>query len=378
MATTTKRDYYEVLGVPRTASEEDIKKAYRKLAKECHPDLHPNDKNAEARFKELNEANEVLSDPDKRARYDQFGMDGPQNPFGGAEGFDFSGFGGMGGMGSIFDQLFGDMGGMNAQQRRNAPQAGQDLQYDLKISFEEAALGCEKSFDFYREETCTVCGGSGAKPGTKPQTCPTCKGTGQVRSQAGFMMVSRPCSTCRGTGRIVTDKCTSCGGAGVKRIKRTAHVKVPAGIDEGQSIVLQNQGGAGVNGGPAGNLYVTISIRPHKLFQREGTTLLLDMPISFTQAALGADIDIPTLTGKMKYHIPEGTQSGTEFRIKGQGLPRVGSAYKGDMVVRVKVEVPKRLTEKQKELLRQFDDVSTGKEYEGAKSFLDKVKSLFN
>ncbi len=379
MATTTKRDYYEVLGVPKNATEEDIKKAYRKLAKECHPDLHPNDKNAEARFKELNEANEVLSDPEKRARYDQFGMDGPQqNPFGGAGGgFDFSGFGDLGGMGSIFDQLFGGMGGMNSQ-RRNAPQAGQDLQYELKLSFEEAAMGCEKSFEFYREETCTTCGGSGAKPGTKPQTCPTCKGTGQIRTQGGFMLVTRPCSTCRGTGKIVTDKCTSCGGSGIKRVKRTAHVKVPAGIAHGQSIVLHGQGGPGMNGGPAGDLYVTISVRPHKLFQRDGTTLLLDMPISFTQAALGADIDVPTLTGKIKYHIPEGTQSGTEFRIKGQGLPRVGSAYKGDLLIRVKVEVPKRLTEKQKDLLRQFDAESTGKEYEGAKSFLDKVKSLFN
>ena len=380
MATTTKRDYYEVLGVPKNASEEEIKKAYRKLAKECHPDLHPNDKDAEARFKELNEANEVLSDPDKRARYDQFGMDGPQNPFAGAGGggFDFSGFGDLGGMGSIFDQLFGGMGGMNSQQRRNAPRAGQDLQYELKVSFEEAALGCEKSFEFYREETCTVCGGSGAKPGTKPQTCPTCKGSGQVRTSGGFVVMTRPCSTCRGTGKIVTDKCTGCGGAGVKRVRRTAHVKVPAGIADGQSIVLQGQGGPGANGGPAGDLYVLITVRPHKLFQREGTTLLLDVPISFTQAALGADIDIPTLTGKISYHIPEGTQTGTEFRIKGQGLPRVNSTYKGDMVIRVRVEVPKRLSEKQKELLRQFDAGLTGKEYEGRKTFMDKVKSLFN
>ncbi len=371
----TKRDYYEVLGVPKTASTEDIKKAYRKLAKECHPDLHPNDKDAEARFKELNEANEVLSDPDKRARYDQYGMDGPQNPFGGA-GFDFSGFGGMGGMGDILDQLFG--GGMGGGQRRNAPRAGEDLQYELKISFEEAAKGCEKAFDFMREEVCEVCHGSGAKPGTQPKTCPTCKGTGQVRMQNGFMSIARPCNTCGGTGKIVTDKCESCGGAGYKRLRRTAHVRIPAGIDNGNHVILNGQGGPGVNGGPAGDLVVFIAVRPHKLFKRNGTTLLLDMPISVTQAALGADIDVPTLDGTVKYHIPEGTQPESEFRIRGQGLPRVGSTLKGDLLVHVKVEVPKRMTEKQKELLRQFDAISTGREYEGSKSFLDKVKSLFN
>ena len=374
----TKRDYYEVLGVPKTASTEDIKKAYRKLAKECHPDLHPNDKNAEARFKELNEANEVLSDPDKRARYDQFGMDGPQNPFGaGGAGFDFSGFGGMGGMGDILDQLFGGMGG-SSSARRNAPRAGEDIQYELKISFEEAAKGCEKSFDFMREEVCDVCHGSGAKPGTQPKTCPTCKGTGQVRTQSGFMMYTGPCSTCKGTGKIVTDKCESCGGSGYKRLRRTARVPIPAGIDNGNPVVLRGQGGPGVNGGPAGDLIIFISVRPHKLFKRNGTTLLLEMPISFTQAALGADIDVPTLDGTVKYHIPEGTQSESEFRIRGQGLPRVGSSLKGDLVVHVKVEVPKRMSEKQKELLRQFDAISTGREYEGSKSFLDKVKSLFN
>lgn len=372
-----KRDYYEVLGVPKTASTEEIKKAYRKLAKECHPDLHPNDKDAEARFKELNEANEVLSDPDKRARYDQFGMDGPQNPFGGGAGFDFSGFGGMGGMGDILDQLFGTGMGGSARQR-NAARAGDDLQYELKISFEEAAKGCEKSFDFMREEVCDVCHGSGAKPGTQPKTCPTCKGTGQVRTQGGFMVYARTCSTCGGTGKIVTDKCESCGGAGYKRLRRTARVRIPAGIDNGNHVVLTGQGGPGVNGGPAGDLVVFISVRPHKLFKRNGTTLLLDMPISFTQAALGADIQVPTLDGTVQYHIPEGTQSETEFRIRGQGLPRVGSSLKGDLVVHVKVEVPKRMTEKQKELLRQFDAISTGREYEGSKSFLDKVKSLFN
>ena len=367
-----------MLGVPRTASTEDIKKAYRKLAKECHPDLHPNDKDAEARFKELNEANEVLSDPDKRARYDQFGMDGPQNPFGSgaAGGFDFGDLGGFGGMGDIFGQLFG-MGNAGRSQR-NAPRAGEDIQYELKITFEEAAKGCKKSFEFMREELCDVCKGTGAKPGTQPKTCPTCKGTGQVRMQAGFMMMTRPCSTCGGTGKIITDKCTGCGGTGIKRVRRTAAVTIPAGIDNGNPVILRGQGGPGINGGPNGDLIIYITVRPHKLFKRNGTTLLLDMPISFTQAALGADIDVPTLNGTVKYHIPEGTQSGTDFTIRGQGLNRVGSTYKGDLVVHVRVEIPKRLSDKQKELLRQFDAVSTGKEYEGSKSFLDKVKSLFN
>ncbi len=374
-----KRDYYEVLGVPKTASAEEIKKAYRKLAKECHPDLHPNDKDAEARFKELNEANEVLSDPDKRARYDQYGMDGPQNPFGGGAGFDFNsfGFGDMGGVGDIFSQIFGSMGG-GSRSQRNAPQAGEDIQYELKITFEEAAKGCKKSFEFMREELCDTCKGTGAKPGTQMQTCPTCKGMGQVRVNAGIMMMSRTCGTCGGTGKIVTEKCTACGGSGIKRVRRTATVPIPAGIDNGNPVILRGQGGPGLNGGPNGDLIIYITVRPHKLFKRSGTTLLLDMPISFTQAALGADIDVPTLDGTVKYHIPEGTQSDTEFTIRGQGLNRVNSTYKGDLVVHVRVEIPKRMSEKQKELLRQFDAVSTGKEYEGSKSFLDKVKSLFN
>ena len=246
----TKRDYYEVLGVDKNASAEDIKKAYRAKAKECHPDLHPNDKQAEARFKELNEANEVLSDPEKRAQYDRYGHDGPNmggfGGAGGAGGFDFGGFGGMGGMGGmgdILDQLFG--GGMGgAAQRRNAPQQGNDLRYELRITFEEAAFGCEKSFEFTRNENCDVCHGTGAKPGTQPKTCPTCKGTGQVRVSGGFMVTVRTCSTCGGTGKVISDKCTACGGVGRVRKRRTASVKVPAGIDNGQTIVLGGHGAA--------------------------------------------------------------------------------------------------------------------------------------
>ncbi len=373
-----KRDYYQVLGVDSKASPEDIKKAYRKLAKECHPDLHPNDKTAEERFKELNEANEVLSDPDKRARYDQFGFDGPQmgggNPFGGGGGFE--GFGGFGGFDSIFDQLFG--GAMGGAQRRSGPLQGGDLRYELRITFEEAAFGAEKSFDFYRNESCEACHGSGAKPGTRPQTCPTCKGAGQVRSGGGFMVTVRTCPSCGGTGKIIQEKCPTCSGSGQSRHRRTATVKVPAGIDDGQTIVMNGQGEHGLNGGPAGDLYIQVSVRPHKLFKREGMNLRFELPISFIQASLGADVDVPTLTGPVRYHIPEGTQTEAEFRLKGYGITQLRGTGKGDLFVKVRVEVPKKLTDKQKDLLRQFEEASTGKEYEGRKTFMERMKDLFN
>lgn len=372
-----KRDYYEVLGVGKNATADEIKRAYRKQAKECHPDLHPDDKEAEARFRELNEANEVLSDPDKRARYDQFGFNDPMN---GAGGFDQSGFGGFGGMGgfeSIFDQLFGGMGG-GASRRANAPQQGNDLRYDMRITFEEAAFGCEKSFDFYRAENCEHCHGTGAKPGTQPQTCPTCKGAGQVRVQGGFMVTVRTCSACGGSGKVIKEKCPHCSGSGRTKRKRTCTFKVPAGIDNGQTIVMNGQGEPGLNGGPNGDLYIVIGVRPHKLFKREGANLHLDLPISFTTAALGGEIDIPTLKEKVKYQIPEGTQNDTEFRLRGKGMPQMRSSYTGDLIVHVRVEVPTRMNEKQKELLRQFEAESTGKEYKERKSFFDKMKDLFD
>ena len=372
-----KRDYYEVLGIDKNATEDDIKRAYRRKAKECHPDLHPDDKEAEARFKELNEANEVLSDANKRARYDQFGFEDPMagmggggNPFGG---FDF---GGMGGMGDIFDQLFG--GGMGGGARRQGPQQGNDLRYELKITFEEAAHGCEKSFEFYRNENCTTCNGSGAKPGTSPVTCQTCKGAGQIRTSGGWMTTVRTCPTCGGSGKVIQEKCTSCSGSGRTRVKRTANIKVPAGIDNGQTIIMNGQGEPGLRGGPNGDLYISVTVRPHKLFRREGFNLRLDLPISFTQAALGGDVEIPTLTGPVKYRIPEGTQNDTEFRLKGYGIQHLRGAQKGDLLVRVRVEIPKKLTDKQRDLLRQFEDTVTGKEYEQRKGFFDKVKELFN
>ncbi len=374
----TKRDYYEVLGVAKGASQDDIKKAYRKLAKESHPDLHPNDKAAEDRFKELNEANEVLSDAEKRARYDQFGMDGPQMGGGGfgGQGFDPSQ---MGGFESIFDQLFGGggMGGMGGARSRNAPQQGNDLRFSMRITFEEAAKGVKKTFDFTRNEDCEVCDGSGAKAGTQPETCPTCKGSGQVRAGSGFMVTVRPCSTCQGKGTVVKEPCTSCSGTGQKKHKRTANVNVPAGIDNGQVIVLNGQGEPGRNGGPKGDLQIVINVSPHKLFKRDGINLFMDMPISFTQAALGAELEIPTLDGKVPHKIPEGTQTDTSFRIRGKGLPRLRSNVKGDLVVTVRVEVPKRLSDKQKELLRELEELSTGKDSERQKSFKDKVKDIF-
>ena len=372
-----KRDYYEVLGVDKKATDEEIKRAYRKKAKECHPDLHPDDKEAVERFKELNEANEVLSDPDKRARYDQFGFEDPMsgmggNPFSG--GFDF---GGMGGMGDIFDQLFN--GGMGSRMNRNqGPVAGNDLRYELRITFEEAAKGCEKSFEIYRNELCDTCKGSGAKPGSAPKTCPTCKGAGQIRTSSGWMTTVRTCPTCGGTGKVIEDKCSGCGGTGRVRRKRTVTVKVPAGIDNGQTIIMNGQGEPGLRGGPNGDLYITVGVKPHKLFKREGYNLLLDFPISFTQAALGADVEVPTLSGPVKYRIPEGTQPGTEFRIKGSGIQQLRGSGKGDLILNIKVEIPKRLNNKQKELLREFDGITTDKEYDGRKGFMDRVRELFN
>ena len=378
-----KRDYYEVLGIDKNATDEDIKRAYRKKAKECHPDLHPNDKEAEARFKELNEANEVLSDPDKRARYDQFGFDGPDmgggaggNPFGGMD------FSGMGGMGDIFDQLFnGGMGG-SAQARRNAPRQGNDVRYELRLTFEEAAKGCRKKVTYHQIEACPDCGGSGAQKGTSPKTCPNCNGSGQVRinqrTPFGVVQSVGTCDRCGGRGKIIETPCRTCDGKGRLRRQKTIEITIPAGIDDDQILNVGGKGNAGANGGPNGDLLIQITVKPHKLFRREGTNLRLEVPISFTQAALGAEIDVPTLDGSVKYTIPEGTQTDTEFRIRGKGIQQLGSNNKGDLIFKVRVETPRRLTEKQRELLRQFDGDDNGKQYDQRKTFIDKVKELFD
>jgi len=367
-----KRDYYEVLGVEKGASDDEIKRAYRRKAKECHPDLHPGDHEAETRFKELNEANEVLSDPDKRARYDQFGFNDPMqgsgggDPFGGGFGMD---------MGDILNSFFG--GGMGGS-RRNGPVAGDDLQFELRISFVEAAKGCDKSFEFTRTENCEDCKGSGARPGSQPQTCSVCHGSGQVRAGNGFFQTIRPCSSCGGTGKIITDKCPHCAGQGRIRRKRTASFHIPAGIDNGQMLKQSGQGNAGMRGGPAGDLFAVVTVLPHKVFTRDGYDLQLELPISMTQAALGCDLDIPTLDGTVKYHIPEGTQCDDEFRIRGQGIQKLRQSSKGDLVVHVRVEIPRKLNEKQRDLLRQLEEGDNGKLYEKRKRFMDKVKDLLH
>ena len=374
-----KRDYYEVLGVAKGASDDEIKKAYRKAAKASHPDLHPDDKEAEARFKEINEAYEVLSDPQKRARYDQFGHEDPRMGGGGA------GYGGFGGFEDIFDMFTGGgfgggFGGGRSANRQNAPQRGSDLQYNLTLSFEEAAFGCKKEFKFQRNATCDVCGGSGAKPGTQPQTCSVCGGSGQQRvtmnSPFGQVQTMRTCQACGGKGKTIKDRCTKCSGSGFTRVTRTVTMNVPAGVDDGQNFkTIPGEGEPGRNGGPSGDLYVTCNVRPHKIFKRDRYDLYCDVPISFTQAALGGEIDVPTLEGTMKYNIPQGTQEGTSFRIRSQGIQQLRGTAKGDLYFTVHVEVPKHLGEKQKDLLRQFEDSLSGREYEKRKSFGEQVKS---
>lgn len=375
-----KRDYYEVLGVSKNASEDEIKRAFRRQAKTCHPDLHPGDKEAEARFKELNEAAEVLCDADKRAKYDQFGHAafdpsmGGQNPFEGG----FSGFGGFG-FSDIFDQMFGGGFGGAARQQ-NGPVAGNDLRYNLTLSFEEAALGVRREVLIPREESCNTCGGSGARPGTEPVRCTTCGGTGQVRTQQNTILGSftstRPCSACRGTGKVIKDPCPDCKGTGRIRRNTRIAINVPAGIDNGQTISMRGEGEAGRRGGPRGDLYITVTVRPHKLFQRRGFDLYLEMPIPFTTAALGGEITVPTLKDPVRYTVPAGTQSGAMFRLREQGVPRLQGQGRGDLLVKVGIEVPKHLNEEQRRLLEQFEASLGGgaRPRGGKKSIFSKLR----
>ena len=345
-----KRDYYEVLGVSKGASDDEIKKAYRKLAKKYHPDMNPGDKEAEAKFKEVNEAYSILSDSEKRARYDQFGHAGV------------------------------DPNGGSTSSRRNGPQKGESLRASLTISFEEAAFGCEKEINLNRTEECEACHGSGAEPGTTAETCPDCRGTGVVRVQqrtGGFAFSSTaPCSRCRGTGKIIHTPCKACGGSGsVKKTKRVT-VSIPAGIDDGQAISLRGQGNAGKNGGPAGDLIVAVHVKPHPQFHRDGTTVLYEQPVTFYQAVMGAELEIPTIDGKVKYNLPAGTQTGTTFRLRGKGIPELRGRGRGDQYVTVRVQVPTSLNGEQKEALRAFaeamgEDVP---EESGLKGFFDKHK----
>jgi len=371
-----KRDYYEVLGVGKGASDDEIKKAYRNLAKKYHPDLHPGDAESETKFKEAGEAYEVLSDPQKRAAYDTYGFDGPQGP----GGYSGGGFNGGFDVGDIFESFFGgDIFG--GGRRRNGPREGNSLEYRLSITFEEAVFGAKKEIQIAREEQCDQCGGTGAKGGAGRKTCPDCRGTGQVTSISntplGRIQTSRPCSRCGGSGSIVTDPCTSCNGTGRSRKARRITVSIPAGIDHGQRITLRGQGEAGYQGGPDGNLYILISVQPHKFYTRDGADIHCEMPLTMSQAALGCTLNIPTLYGKVALTVPEGTQPGTVFRLRGSGVQLPNARSKGDMFVTVKVEIPRKLSDKQKELLRAFDGESTGKEYKDSKSFWDRVRDLF-
>lgn len=353
-----KRDYYEVLGVQKGASEDELKKAYRKLAKENHPDLHPGDKNCEARFKEINEAYEVLSDPDKRAKYDQFGHAAfdPNQGFGGGGFGGFGDFSGFGGFGDIFGDIFGFGGG--GGKNPNAPRKGDNLRANLNIKFEEAAFGVKKDVTVTRIEQCPDCKGSGCAAGTTAEVCPDCKGSGQVkttqRTPFGMMQSNVQCSKCKGRGKIIHSPCQTCRGIGSIRRQHKVNINVPAGIDDGQTISLRGQGNAGLNGGPAGDLLVTILVQPHARFEREGTSILLEQEISFAKAALGAEIEVPTLDGKVKLTVPEGTQTGTMFRLKGKGVPYLRSTGRGDQFVTVRVVVPKGLNSNQKEALKAF------------------------
>lgn len=385
----SKRDYYEVLGVDKSASEEEIKKSYRKLAKKYHPDMNQGDKGAEGKFKELNEAYEVLSDKDKKARYDQFGHAGVDpNGFGGGGGFSgFGGFGGStgaGGFEDIFDMFFGGTGGFGSTgstRRKSGPLKGADLKYELEIEFEEAAFGVKKDIHVTRNETCNDCKGTGAKPGTSPETCKTCGGSGEVRftqsTVFGRVMNVRPCDVCNGEGKVIKEPCSQCKGRGSNRKSRKITIDIPAGVDTGSVMPLRGEGEPGSRGGPNGDLYIYMRVKPHKLFKRDGINLYSEMPISFTQAALGDEIEVNTLEGKMKYSIPEGTQTGTTFRIKNKGIPSLKSKVKGDLYFTVKVSVPKKLNEQQKELLKQYAAIS-GDDYDDqGKSFFDKVKDAF-
>jgi molecular chaperone DnaJ len=372
---TRKRDYYEVLGVNKDASDEDIKKAYRKLAMKHHPDRNPDGKDAEERFKEAKEAYEMLSEPEKRRAYDAYGHAGV-NPQMGGMGAGPEGFGGFAeAFGDIFSDIFGGQGRGRASVFRGA-----DLRYNLEVSLEQAARGTETKIRIPTMETCETCKGSGAKPGTQPKTCETCKGSGTVRLSQGFFSIQQTCPTCHGTGKMVTDPCAACRGAGRIKKHKTLAVKSPAGVDEGDRIRLSGEGEAGVNGGPPGDLYVVIHLKAHGVFQRDGDDLHCEMPISFTQAALGGEIDIPTLDGSAKIKVPPETQTGQVFRLRGKGIKGVRSSYAGDLMCEVAVETPVRLTERQKELLRELEDINrkdSNRHNPRAKSFMEKVREFF-
>jgi molecular chaperone DnaJ len=365
-----KRDYYEVLGVSRDAGAEDLKRAYRRLALQHHPDRNPDDPDAEEKFKEASEAYAILSDPEKRGQYDRFGHQGVGGA-GGFPGMDFQGFA------DIFGDLFGDLFGARAG-RRTRGQRGADLRYNLEVELADLLVGVEHQIQVPRMMRCETCGGSGARSGTEPQRCPRCRGTGQTLYQQGLFRISRPCDACAGSGWVVADPCPPCRGTGRIEGQRTLKVRVPAGVEDGMRLRLTGEGEAGIGGGPPGDLYVVIHVRPHPLFSREGADLECEVPISFVQAVLGAEIEVPTLEGKVSLRVPEGTQPGKVMRLRGKGLPSLRSGERGDQYVRIFVEVPTKLSEEQRHLLERFAELSGEEVSPVTRSFLEKLRDLFD
>ncbi|MBQ8396806.1 MAG: molecular chaperone DnaJ [Clostridia bacterium] len=371
-----KRDYYEVLGLEKGADESAIKKAYRSLAKKYHPDMNPGDAEAEAKFKEVNEAYDVLSDPDKRAKYDQYGH-AAFDPSMGGGGAGFGGFGDFGDFGDIFSSFFGGgFGGGSSSARRNAPVRGEDIGVRITISFEEAAFGVKRDISYARVQKCPDCNGSGAAAGSSAETCSDCGGSGQKRvtQRLGGMAFQSTvtCEKCKGSGKIIKNPCDNCRGTGYVRITRKLSVSIPAGIDDGERIALRGEGNEGRNGGAAGDLILIVSVRPHAFFERDGYNIYCEIPITVADATLGAEIEVPTLEGKQKYDIPEGTQPGTAFTLKGKGIPYVNSSRRGDLIFSVNVEIPKNLNEKQRDAMRAFADACGEKNYAKKNGFRAK------
>ena len=375
-----KRDYYEVLGVGKDADDSAIKKAYRSLAKKYHPDMNPGDKDAEAKFKEVNEAYDVLSDADKKAKYDQFGHAAFDPSAGGGAGYGgFGGFGDFGDLGDIFGSFFGGgFGGGGSSRRANAPTRGEDVMARVSISFEEAVFGVKRDVTFSKVQRCSECSGSGAAKGTKPETCTACGGSGQrrVTQRLGGMafQTTAPCDACRGTGKIVKNPCSNCRGTGYVKINKKLAVNIPAGIDDGERIALRSQGCDGRNGGPAGDLIISVSVKPHPIFERDGYNLYCEVPITVAEATLGAEIDVPTLEGNQKFTIPEGTQGGTRFTLKQKGVPYVNnSGRRGDIIFTVNIEIPRGLNEKQREKMREFADACGENNYSKRTGFFKRM-----
>ena len=388
-----KRDYYEVLGIGKNATDAEIKSAYRKLAKKYHPDLNPGDKEAEEKFKEVNEANDVLSDPQKRQRYDQFGFAGVDPNYAAANGGGAGGFGGgFGGvdLGDIFGDIFGGgfgggfsgFGGGSSTRTANAPRKGHDIQASVILTFEEAAHGCSKKITINRQDTCPDCGGTGAAKGTSPETCPDCGGRGYVvtqqRTPFGVMQSQQPCSHCGGRGTIIRNPCKTCRGTGKTAARKSLEINIPAGIDDDQNIALRGQGDAGSNGGPAGDVIVHVTVKADPMFERDGYDVTIHVPITFSQAVLGDDVEVPTVDGCIVQHIPEGTQSGTKFRLRGQGIQYLNGRGRGDQYVIVDVEIPKKVTRAQREALKAFEDSMKEDNYEKRKGFFKNLRDRFS